>query len=345
MKLKANFKFSILITIMVIVMITGLTGCDIIGGEETPIENASLTGNPVRYSETDEEYFDTYALLVLEQDGEEVKREFIDSDQSVFEFDNLKEGNYKLKVYFTEENMIEKDVVIDDKTVSLGQIEIEPVEIPAEEKNGTFVFSFDTDKEYVNNENIRLAIAHAIDREEIMNIFVNQIDVPDNGITYDTKIANRLSSPVVNGYDENQEINLDYNIEKANNYMDNVDSSEEVIIDFYHFDDNIYSDVADSIIANLENVDGLSINPIPVEGPEIFNDKKTFYPIVSTFTRTSLSGYKIKLSDELEELRNEAGMNLDNPEIFNDKILEYEKLIIKEARIIPVFYRASYQDQ
>lgn len=345
MKLSRNSRYSLALLSIMLIMIFGLTGCDGPFGGETPIEKATLTGNPVRYSETSEEYFDTYALLVLEQNGEEVKRDFIDLDQSVFEFDKLEEGNYTLKVYFTAENMIEKNVVIDDTSVSLGQIEIEPEEIPAEEMNGTFVLAFDSNQEYVNNENIRLAMAHAIDREEIMNIFVNKIHLPDNGITYETKIANRLSSPVVNGYDENQEINFAYNIEKANNYMDNVDSNEEITLDFYHFDDGIYADVADSIKASLENVDGLSIKPIPVEGSEIFDDQKSFYPIVSIFTKSPLSGSKIDLSDELEELRNQAGMNIDNPKIFEEKILEYEKLIIEEARIIPVFYRASYQEE
>ncbi len=346
MNSKAYLRFFILVVVMGMVVITGLTACDIIGGEETPIENATLTGNPVRYDDIEEEYNDTYALIVLEQDGEEIERYFIDSDESLFEFNNLNEGNYKLKVYFTEENMIEKDVVIDDKTVSLGQIELEPAEIPSEEKNGTFVFSFDTEEEYVQDKNIRLAIAHAIDRKEIMNIFVDNIHNPDEGMNYDTELANRLSPPVVNDYAESQDINLNQDIEKANEYMSNIDTNEEITIDFYHFDDDIYAEIANSIEDSLANVDGLSINSIPVEeDSEIIDDKKSFHPIAMNFTRSPLRRHNIPYNNEMKELRQEAGINIDNPETFKDKILEYEKLIIEEGRIIPVFYRASYQDQ
>ena len=44
----------------------------------------------------------------------------------------------------------------------------------------------------------------------------------------------------------------------------------------------------------------------------------------------------------MKDLRYEAGMNIDNSLIFNEKILEYEELIIEEARIIPVFHRTIY---
>ncbi|MBF8437502.1 hypothetical protein I0Q91_10445 [Halanaerobiaceae bacterium Z-7014] len=332
-----------LFVLVAILLMFSITGCDI-NGLNGDIENATLTGNPVVYNDNDEEFHDTYSLLVLEKDGEEIERQFIDFDKSVFEFDGLEEGEYNLKVYYTSENVIEKDILIDDDSLNLGQIEIEPDDIPVEEMNGTFVLSFDTDEEFVNDENIRLAIAHAINRGEIKQIFVDNINSPGEWI-YDVKLANRLSPPVVVGYDEDQKINLEFDIGKANEYMNNTNYDEEITLDFYHFDDDIYSQVVENIKSELEDVTGLTINPIPVEDSEIIDDKKSFYPIALNFMRSPLRNYNIDLTDEMKDLRYDAGLNIDNPVVFNEKILEYEELIIEEARIIPVFYRASYPDE
>ena len=344
--LKIIKKHSKLVLLLSFVLLVGLgfTGCDNGVDDIDSSDDFSITGRPL--IEVEEEIHETYALIVLEHNGEEVERVVNNSDESSFKIDGLQEGNYTLNIYRTDIEPIEKEVVLESDTENnLGDIYLEIEQVAENEKDGTFSLIINTEKEYMDNKKVRLALAHAINRQELMDIFVDHLHNP-NERYYEAKLATRYSAPSIIGYDENIDINLNQDLEKAQNYIDQAEYEEEVEIDLYYFGPGIpfYDEFKDSIINSVESIDGLTINPIPVEDQEIFDNHHQLYPIASNYFRCpyGLINSRVDFSEEMLNKFEKAGLNLDDQEKVSDIILEIEEMLIEEGRVIPIFHRASY---
>jgi len=344
--LKIIKKHSKLVLLFSFILLVGLsfTACDNGINDADSSDDFSITGRPVTVGE--DGLIETYALIVLEQDGEEIDRVVNNLDESSFKIDGLQAGTYTLKIYRTDIEPINKEVVLElDTENNLGDIKLEPEQVDEDEKDATLSLIINTEKEHMDNKKVRLALAHIIDRQELMDIFVDHLHNP-NERYYEARLATRYSAPSIIGYDENTDINLKQDLEKAQNYIDQAEYDEEIEIDLYYFGPGIphYDEFKDEIINSVENIDGLTINPVPVEDQEIFDNHNQLYPIGNNFFRCpyNLINYRLDFTEEMLDKFEKAGLNLDDQEKVADIILEIEEMLIEEGKVIPIFHRASY---
>jgi len=330
--------------ILVLVLIFGITACD--NGSLDITDDFSITGRPV-IEDDDGDVYETYALIVLEKNGEEIERFVNDVEESLFEIDGLESGNYTLNIYRTDIEPIKKELVLtSDKENNLGDIYLKPEEIENDEKDGTLLLAINTEEEYMDNENVRLAIAHALDKTEITEDFVDAI-INQFGINYEAELATRISAPTVFDYNEDINFNLDNNMEKAQNYIDNAGYEEEIEIDFYYDgpDLTFTEELKNHVVNSLDKIDGITINPITSSYEEISNNHYQFYHKTYSFHRCPYNLRNFSSIDFTEDMKiklDEAGLNLDNKEKVAEIILEVEEMLIEKGMVIPIFHRGIF---
>ena len=344
-KLKNRFysKLALFLFIMMLTVIVGMTGCDSSSNDDLEVNNSTVTGD-LRYLPGEgEDLVNTDGLVILTENGTEVEREYVDDSQveTSFQFKDLKSGNYKITVYDlgckTKEVEIpleeSQDLVLDEPVV------LEGVESERALEN---ILYLNPDQTELENKNIRMAIASAIDRGKLKEDVQGRI-----GDGYDVNISTRLLSPTRTGY-EDTDLSIDYSIENAEKYREDSGINSSIEIDIHSNDGNDYRDVVAEEIQGQFN----ELNQLDISLNSKVVDWQTYIEL-KPITNLGLVGHcpidiiellvdQVNLNERniadktVDDLIKQARLNQDDVDKVMESLLPIEKLLLNEAYFIPV---------
>jgi len=309
------------------------------------LQAASVVGHMEVIDENEEgEYFAVPALVIMYNNGEEVKREYIDYneeiDQARFEFEELMPGEYSIEIYNPEFENKEITFEIENYGMKdLGQIILTRKEI---ERYMELFLYLDNNEEYLDDKNVRKALASAINREKI----AEEVDSEFEDI--DVSPAKRILSPSRVGYEE-IDMAIDYNIDNAKSYLENSDYDIPVEVDIINNkENNLRGEHVREIADYINNIDdfGIELNSkslpwedfIPLQSISSIGVTGNSPFMLDLLLNTS--GLQDKLIDDktASELLKKAQLNLDDLEQAMEYLNLIEEMLIEEAYYIPISY-------
>ncbi len=338
--MKINLKSPTVFLIMVLIVMVGLTGCD--NGDIT-LENSTLTGD-IRQRMNEGDLMTTNGLVVLEKNNSEVDRQYIeyDEDNTSFHFDGLESGEYTVYVYnFNLENEEVKVQLNEGEDLSLS----DPIVLEQLDKKRALetTLIMDIDEDEIADENIRLTIASAINKEAIIEKMDEHM-----GDDFEIEISKRLLTPTRFGF-EDIDLTIDYNLEQAKEYREESEFVNEVNIDIFANEESNHRDVvAEEIESQFNDLEQLDIN---------FNtrivDWENFIELNSV-SIIGITGYnpifietyvnELDLNDKkingrtLDEIIDLAKLNQDHIDKVMELLLPVEKFLIDGGYVIPIAY-------
>ena len=208
---------------------------------------------------------------------------------------------------------------------------------------GTDFLSINTEKEPLNDKNLRKAIGYALNKESINEaIFENT-----------SKVANSIITPNTFGY-SSREIN-EYNLEKAKEIMKNYKTPIE--IDLWIYEDTSKYQMAQIIQANLKEI-GINVKIQTLELSSFLqltaqgkhnaliglwytstgDADYGYYPLLHNNSRGGVGNRSFYNNKEVNELLDEARKELSK-EKRKEKYQKVQEIIADEKPIIPIVYK------
>ncbi|MFW6312027.1 MAG: hypothetical protein ACOC1K_07325 [Nanoarchaeota archaeon] len=339
-------KRKIFTLIILIIVLLLLSGCESI--LENSNENSAtvdITGSLI--TENGDEKVKTDGLIVLKNDNEEVDRTYKDIDKDKFQFENIPLGNYTLEIHrLGSETIIEEISIAEEENISLGEFVVnleQPVE--EDEKNLLYFIGINTNDSPLDDEKIRLALNYALDKNHLANEAKMVLENENEEKVFEVERAKRVAPPSVAGYENTVDINLEQDQTEAENLIVN-SRYENSEIDFYYSEDNyLHSHLKDEIKDFVDNLEGLSINLVEDSFENIVSNQESVYMFGNRYDRNPVAPYEnfLDLDNESKDLLEKAKMNMDDKEKSLEYVLELEKKLINDGRIIPLYHYSSYE--
>lgn len=217
-----------------------------------------------------------------------------------------------------------------------------------------------TRNEALANENIRLAISRAFDKQALADQILNNGSFPANGLVP----AEFVNTPDGEDFREASGDLVEYDVDKAQEYWDKgleelgVDSLElEFLAGDSETAKTMNEYIANQLTTNLEGLD-LTLKQVPFEqrldldtamdydiqvsgwGPD-YQDPYTFLNLWLTDGGNNLTGYS---SEKYDDLLAEAQGDLAKPgheEERYENFIEAEKILFEDAAIAPIYQKAD----
>lgn len=209
---------------------------------------------------------------------------------------------------------------------------------------GTDFLSINTNKEPLNNTNLRKAIACALDKEA-----VNEVVFEGS-----SKIANSILTPKTFGYDPNLKIRTK-NIEEGKRLVK--EYGKPVSIDLWIYEDPAKYQMAQVIQANLKEI-GIDVNIETLELSSFLQFSAEgkhnsliglwyastgdadygFYPLLHSSSKGAVGNRSFYENKEVDNLLEEARKSSD-PIVRKEKYKKVQEIVSEDNPIIPIVYK------